>query len=287
MKMTNKTIVKVSVGLVSAAMLLGSTTLAFAQNSTNAGVTKSTSKISAKAKMNQSTLVNNSNKKIDQRIKDLTDLSTRISEMKNVSTVQQTSLSNSIQTEITNLNTLKAKIGADTDMTTLKSDIQSISTDERTYMLMIPQARIIAAADKSTTIINMLTAMGGKLQTRISDAQAAGKDVTKLNAALTDFNAKLADATSLSTSIISGVSTLAPDQGNKTVAASNDAALKAARTNLGMITSDLKAARNDINTITKGVKGVGESAEVGDTPNSTSTGTSSAQNPTTATSVNQ
>ncbi len=292
--MKNKTIMKAGVGVVSAVMLLGSASLAFAQNTTSAtisGSVKSSVKMSSKSKMNQSTLVTTSDKKIDQRIKDLTDLATRISEMKNVSTVEQASLSASVQTEITNLNTLKAKIGADTDLTTLKADIQSITTDDRTYELMIPQARIIAAADKSTTIINMLTAMGGKLQARIADAQTAGKDVTALNTALVDFNAKLADATSLSGSIVSGVSTLVPDQGNKTVMASNNAALKAARTNLTMITADLKAARNDITTITKGVKGVGAAATSGDTMNQTATDTSisasASVTATSAASVNQ
>ena len=249
--MKNKKIIQIGAGVVAGAVILGSSAvLAFAATTTAA----------AKTKINQSSLVNRADTEIAKRITDLTNLSSRVADMKNVSDAEKNALAGDITTQITNLNTLKAEIGSSTDMATLKTDAASITQDNRIYALVIPKTRILAANDRAMTVINMLEAMAPKLQTRISDAQTAGKDVTTLNTALTDFNSKLEDATNLSGSIGSGILTLAPDQGNKTVLASNETALKAARKNLSLIQADLVAARKDVATIVKGVKGVGPAA---------------------------
>lgn len=269
--MKNKKIIQFSVGVIAGTvMLLGSTALVFAQGGTN------TSKkiVTTKAKVNQSSLVDKSDKEIEKRIKDLSSLNTRIGDMKNVTDEEKKSLSDSIESEVSNLNDLKEKIGSSTDMTTLKTDVASITKDNRIYALVIPKMHILAANDKAMTLINMLEVIKSKLQTRISDAQTAGKDVTTLNTKLADIGAKLSDATSLSGSITSGISGLTPDLGNKTIMASNEAALKAARKNLSMIQADLSAVRKDINAITKGIKGVGPSSTSA-TPSTSTTSTSS------------
>lgn len=248
--MKNKKIITVG---VSALVLLSSTTLAFAQG--NAG-----SKASIKANVSQSSLVQKANTAIDKRVTDLTDLETRISTMKNVSSSQISSLTASLETQKNDLLGLKTKIASDSDMKSLTADAKSVTTNNRTYALVIPKARILIAADRSATITDMLTALGTKLQARISEAQTSGKDVTALTSALVDFNAKLADATSLSTSIPAAISGLVPDQGNKTVMNSNETALKTARKNLTLIEKDLKEARADMKIIVNGVKGVGADA---------------------------
>ena len=277
--MKNKTIMKAGVGILSAAVLLGAASIAFAQTTatTSAKMTLSerkaaaTTRAAAKAALNQSTLVQKSDAAIDKRIADLNDLTARVGDMKNVSDAERASLTSTITAEITDMNNLKAKIAADTDMTSLKTDAQSISTDNRVYMLAVPKIRIVAAADRATTLINMFDALAPKLQARITEAQTAGKDVTALTTADADFTAKIADATNLAGSIQTGIQTLAPDQGNKTVMASNEAALKAARANLKLIEVDLAAARKDVKTITGAVKGVGASANASATVSATTT----------------
>ena len=72
-------------------------------------------------------------------------------------------LNTNIQTQITALNALKAKIDADTDAAILKTDIQSIAQAYRIFMLIIPQGNIAAAADRQATIINALVGIGKKL----------------------------------------------------------------------------------------------------------------------------
>jgi hypothetical protein len=267
--MKNKKIIQTSFGIVAGtAMMLSGAVLVFAEGNTGASARKA---VAPKAKINTSSLVEKSNKEIEKRVKDLNKLEDRILEMKNVSDAEKKSFSDSINSEISNLDDLKGKIGSSTDMTTLKSDVASITKDTRIYALVIPKMHILAANDKAMTAVNMLNAMVTKLQTRISDAQANGKDVTALNTALADLSAKLADATSLSGSISSGISTLVPDQGNKTVMSSNEAALKAARKNISLINADLSAARKDVNIILKGVKGVGPSATAAVPPTTSTT----------------
>ena len=293
--MKNKKIVQTSATVVAAtAMMLSFASFAFAQTSMQEGASVSSSsmntsasatvssrrtalnaKLSAKQKLNQSSLVTKSDTAIDKRVADLNDLSTKIADMKNVSDADKASLSSSIASEVSNLTDLKTKISADTDMASLTADAKSITTDNRVYGLVVPQARITSANDKAVTVMNMLSAMVPKLQQRISDAQAAGKNVDALTAALNDLNAKLADATSLSGSIPGAISTLTPDQGNKTVAASNEAALKAGRKNLALIQADLAAGRKDVAKITAGVKGVGPSATASSTTSMTTTNTTS------------
>ena len=68
--------------------------------------------------------------------------------MVKVSANEKTAIANEVQTEISNLTALNTKIQADTDLTTLKTDIQSITEDYRIFMLVIPQGRIEVAADK-------------------------------------------------------------------------------------------------------------------------------------------
>ena len=78
--------------------------------------------------------------------------------------------------------------------------------------------------------------------------------MTALQTALTDYNTKVVDATTQAQTAVSRVASLTPDNGDTTIAASNKAALQAARADLKVATSDLKAARADVDTITKGLK---------------------------------
>ncbi len=174
--------------------------------------------------------------------------------MKQVTDSEKTTISASIQAQITALTSLKAKIDADTDITALRADVKSVVASYRIFFLVIPQGRIIAAGDRALTISDDMITIGVKLQARISAAQTAGKDVTALNTALVDFNAKVADAKTQIAAATAKVVNLVPDQGDKTVAASNKAALMAARADIKAATTDLQAARKDSKTIVQGLK---------------------------------
>jgi hypothetical protein len=177
--------------------------------------------------------------------------------MKNVSAANKTTLSNEIQTNLSGLTALQAKIDADTDVTTALAEAKTITVDYRIYALVIPQGYIEASSDRVDTITGMLTAISAKLQTRITADQSAGKNVTAMQASLTDLNAKVADATTQAGVAESGVATLSPDQGNTTVAASNKAALVSSRSDIKTAASDLKAADADAKSIVQSLKALG------------------------------
>lgn len=203
-------------------------------------------------------LITRSDNAITARINDLNKLASRVGELKRVSDTEKATITSTIQTNISGLTALKAKIDADTDLATAQSDAKQITGSFRIYVLVVPQGWIAAAADRINTIVGMLTTIGTKLQTKISAAQSAGKDVTTEGAALTDFNAKLADATSQAAAAQSGIANLVPDQGDKTKLAANTTALKAARADIKTATEDLQAARTDAKNILEGLKALGQ-----------------------------
>ena len=188
-------------------------------------------------------------KEVSVRIDSLNNLVTRIQDLRNVSDAQKASIVATIQGLITNMNNLHDEITTgDISSTTLKADVQSITQNYRVYALAIPQLNIFAAADRITTVINMMTVVGSKLQTRLAAASGV-PSMTALQTDLTDLGAKLTDAGTQVQSAVGSVSPLTPDQGDKTKMASNTAALKAARANIQTAQKDLTAARKDVQTI--------------------------------------
>lgn len=194
---------------------------------------------------------------IANRISDLNKLKARVDAMVKLSASQKASLDASIQASITDMNNLKVKIDADTDANVLKTDIASITASYRIYMLVMPQVAIAAASDRINTIVDMMTTIGAKFQTRISAAASAGKNVTSLQASLSDYNAKIADAKVQANAAASSTIALTPDHGDKTKAAANHQVLVDARAKIKVAQDDLKAARKDADNILKGLKAFG------------------------------
>jgi hypothetical protein len=213
-----------------------------------------------------------SSNEITARIDSLNTLSTRVNAMVKLSASDKTAISGEITGLISELTTLQAKIQADASSTPtgqrgdlsssspLRTDIQSITKDYRVYALVIPQTDILAAADRAQTLVTSFTTLAAKLQTRITAAQTAGHDVTALQASLSDLNTKIADAQTQATVAVSATANLTPDNGDTTIAASNTAALKTARTDIQTANSDIQTATTDAQSIVKGVEGFGGTA---------------------------
>ncbi len=189
---------------------------------------------------------------ITRRINALTELETRINAMKKLSADEKSSLSAEIQAQITLLNGLQAKIVADANSTSsLKADIKSITDAYRIFSLVIPQGRIQATTDRILAIGDIMTTLAGQLQTKISAAQTAGKDMSAAVSALAEMNAKVADASVQAQAAVTETSGLKPDNGDKTIEASNKAALKDARAKTKVAEQDLVTARMDAGKIVK------------------------------------
>ncbi len=202
---------------------------------------------------------------IGRRTAALMELNTRVQAMQKVTDSFKQNIASAIQAQLTAFATLKTKIDADTDSATLKADLQSVTDSYRIFALVMPQVRIAAAADREVTLVSMMSTMGAKLQARIQAASQVGADVKAVTAALADMAAKLSDAQTQATASVSTSAALAPDNGDKTVMASNAAALKTARTSIQAAQADIVAARKDINTILKGLKTIDASVAASST----------------------
>lgn len=253
--MQTKRIIQImSVGLLTfTAVFPVSTVEAAIQSSAQGTTVKET--VKAKVATDRiAAIIARSDKQIEERISALNDVNTKVQALKHVSSSEKASIASIVQTNISGLTALKAKIDADTDLATLQADEKSILGSYRIYALVIPQGMILVSADRVVTIADMLTTVSSKLALRITEAQTAGKDVTSLNTTLADLNAKIALAKTEAATAQSSVSGLTPDQGDKARAEANHKALVDARTHIKAATEAIKAARKDIDIITKGLK---------------------------------
>jgi seryl-tRNA synthetase len=126
---------------------------------------------------------------------------------------------------------------------------------------MLPKTAITAGSERVLAIATQMDAIGVKLNTRITAASST-VNVASAQSAYTDYVAKVADAKVQANAAAALVVNLTPDNGDKTLFASNSAALKAAAADLKTAQADLKAARADIATILKAIKGTEVKAHV-------------------------
>lgn len=185
---------------------------------------------------------------IDRRIEFLTKALSRISSAKRLSAQDKATFTANVNNYITSLNSLKAKISSDTDLATLKTDSQSITTNYRVFAFFLPQLRLIIAADSLSTVADKLTALAAKIQTNSNLTPAQ-------QAFLTDMQTKIADAKKLIDQANSEVVGLKADgfPANKT-------SLMDARMKLKLAQQDLKIALQDARMI-QGKKQNGKSIQ--------------------------
>ena len=179
-------------------------------------------------------------REIDRRIASLTKLIERLSQMKRLSSEQIEDYKSQIQENIDGLTALRAKIEADTDLTTLQTDVKSIVSGYRIYAFFMQYIHLNAAYDRAYTVYNNMNTVYGKLNTRIEEAKTNGQDVSELTTLLSDMNAKLNDAKTLLDAGLAELSGLSasgyPDNKSK---------LTDGRSKLKTIHQDLKAAHID------------------------------------------
>ena len=214
------------------------------------GTPRSMKEMHQQAKMEKKvgTLQERANREITRRIASLKMLIGRLNNLKRISADQKATLVTQVQTEIDNLTALQAKIKADTDLETLKTDVQSIVTSYRIYALFMPKIAILAMAERLDAAVDQMTDLTTKLQTRIEAAKSAGKEVGALQSTVIAMQKKIADAKTQEQNAINVVLPLTPDgyPGNKST-------LQDARKMLQKGHQDLVEARKDSKDIIKGL----------------------------------
>ena len=196
------------------------------------------------------TRVQTADTEINARIASLNKLSARVSGAKHLSADQKSTINGELSTTLSDMTSLEAKIGTDTGSTTA-ADKATITKDYRVYALVLPQAAIVAASDRELDVVTQMQTLGTKLEARITANKAKGIDTTAQEAAYADFTAKVSAAQTSAQSSASAVAGLTPDNGDKTILASNTAALKTGRDDAKSAEASLKAARADIDVILK------------------------------------
>ena len=192
-----------------------------------------TKAVSVKQSAKLSNLKEKAIQEIDRRITSLNKLKTRISENKKMTSVQVTQFDTEIVTEVNNLESLKTKIDAETDMKNLQAYKKSIVDSYRIYALFMPKISLIIAANRVIETADKITALAKKYQDKL--LQSSGN---------TDLETKLADAKTQANAVISEVSVLKPEgfPGNKQT-------LIGARSKLKTGTDDIKGAYADLKTL--------------------------------------
>jgi hypothetical protein len=137
---------------------------------------------------------------------------------------------------------LKTQLDSETAAVALKVTITQIVSKARVYLLVVPQVRLTIAADDVLSLQPHLTALSTSLEGRIADARAAGRNVTRAQAALDAMNAALAKAVSLASTWPARLVSLTPAD---SAAGTAGPTLNQARLALGQASAQLKLAVAD------------------------------------------
>lgn len=179
------------------------------------------------------------------RITDLTKAIGTVTADTHLAGADKSTLLATLNTDEAAMKSLATKIAADTTTSQASADVTSIFTGYRVLALALPQARLVAAADRlSGTTVTHLTATQKKLA-----ADLAGKDSSKstpaLQADLSDMTTQIATVSTQTKTLAATVLAVTPAQINsdKTALSSPRAAAKTAVTAAKKAASDAKAVR--------------------------------------------
>lgn len=180
------------------------------------------------------------NTEITRRISFLTELLGKMDEVKKLSDTDKASIKSQIQAQIDSLNALKVKINADTDITTLRTDVKSIINGYYIFAYFRVKVSLYVAAGRLTTTTDILNTVYKKLQTRVSEQETKGTDVASLKALLADMLAKITDAKAQHDAAITSLNALDVSSFQKNVSYFLDVKSK-----LKLGADDLRAAYKD------------------------------------------
>jgi hypothetical protein len=192
------------------------------------------------------------NEEIERRLASLNTILGKISQTTKLSSSDQMTLSNEVNTEINGLNSLKSQLDSATTVAAAGSDAQSIINEYRVYALVLPKVWLVSTADGQQVTGGKLTTLAGKLQTRISADQTAGKNastIQTLQSELNDMTTQTNNAQAISSNMESTVITLQPTDYD-----SDHTILSGDRQQLQTAANDNKAAYTDAQNIINTLK---------------------------------
>lgn len=215
-------------------------------------------------------------KYIDARIASLNREITKINALTRISAADRAALLSDINTTITGLTTLKAKVDAETTADLAKTDIKSIFNDFKIFEVLEPKIEGLMMVGRFNFNLDKLGAAADKINGLISKAEAAGKDTTQMKSLYADYQAKIVDAkTQIAAAKAKFLAMTVTDAtGARTLFQDGKALLKAAKTDIIAAHKDLQSIIPLVRTAL-GVKEASESAKpaTGSGTTSTASGT--------------
>jgi DNA repair exonuclease SbcCD ATPase subunit len=186
------------------------------------------------------TLKTKGDAEITRRQGNLNTALNKIASLTSLSAGDKSALTTEVQNEISGLTTLKSKLDNETALDAARTDVQSIITDYRVYVLVLPVARLVEAIDQLTNVEAKLTTLQAKIQGAADKDQSAGKDVTSIQKNITDLQAQINTAQNATTGLTAKLLALKPADYN-----ADHTVLMQYRTSVGSAETALKAARDD------------------------------------------
>jgi DNA repair exonuclease SbcCD ATPase subunit len=177
---------------------------------------------------------------IARRLNSLNAALGKISSLTSLAAADKTALTTEVQNEISGLGTLKTKLDAETTLAAARTDVQSIITEYRVYLLVLPAARLVEAIDRLADVENKLTTLQAKIQGATDKDQNAGKNVAAIQKNIANLQAKINEAQADTTGLTAKLLALKPADIN-----ANHTVLAQYRTAIGNAQTAVKAARDD------------------------------------------
>jgi hypothetical protein len=183
------------------------------------------------------------------RIGSLNTAIAKITSAPDISSSDRAAILGTLNGDVTGMNTVEAKIAADTTAATAAADYKTIFTTYRVYAVAIPQSRLAAAADRMTsTAIPKATDAQTKLAAALAGPDAS-KSTPALQADLSDMSAQIASATSTLNGVAAQALAVTPADYN-----SNHGALSSVRSAVKNAIADLKKASADGKAVLAAIK---------------------------------
>jgi hypothetical protein len=183
------------------------------------------------------------------RLASLDKLNTTAAGHQGLTSDQKSTIAQDVTTNKNGLSALKTKLDAETTVDAARSDVKNIYVQYRIYAVVLPrdygEIELFLEQNMTTRMKNADTT----LSDLIAKAQAKGDDVTQLNSLKSDYDAKLADATTNENDAQGLIPSLVPANypGTNTTVNTYRIDLKNARKDLTDASSDL----NQMQTILK------------------------------------
>ncbi len=193
------------------------------------------------------------NNAIAQRFTQIDQLNNQMTASNALTPAHHSQLSSELASSRSGLANLQTQITAATTLAQLRTLCPQIVDNYRIYVLETPKVHLTVAADREAALVAKMTTIGTKLQAAITAAQGKGQDVGNAPALLTDFNAKVADASSKA-GAAAAVLPLTPAQYN---AGTARPVLESVHDGLVQGGGDLLAAKSDATQIVSILRGAG------------------------------